>query len=300
MLHHFLTGDPLSRETAIELARWAIDMDDGRKTIFRWLAGGYTGHGTASGSSFYHGPGRAPANSLDMLLVGSRLTGEPEFLAKAEQIIRRCIHPADDIAARNLLDAENKWFYNDVPASPGPLPRFQGRARPARPDVRLRPRQPAELRPLDGRARVSLPRQARDPRVPHRDLGCSGHAEERGLRGRRADRRNARGARAVPGAIAVFLRGFDDDPGQDADPDAVPGPWCSCSRTVWPGRIPSSTPSFPSLPTPETTYDFGSPEKFVPQKTVAIRRFKIIAALAGATVVIGAIGLVIAVVSGRM
>ena len=39
MLHHFLTGDHLSRETAIELARWTIDMDDGRKTVFRWLAG---------------------------------------------------------------------------------------------------------------------------------------------------------------------------------------------------------------------------------------------------------------------
>ncbi len=59
-------------------------------------------------------------------------------------------------------------------------------------------------------------------------------------------------------------------------------------------------PQFPSLPRPETNYDLGSPEKFIPQKTVAIRRFKVIAALAAATVVIGTIGLVIAMVSGRL
>ncbi|MGH7171127.1 MAG: hypothetical protein ACRELF_00160 [Gemmataceae bacterium] len=112
MLHYFLTGDPLSRQAAIELAQYAIDMDDGSKTIFRWLDRGPTGHATASGSRLYHGPGRAPANSVNVLLDGHRLTGERRFLDKAEQLIRRCIHPADDISSRDLLDAENKWFYN--------------------------------------------------------------------------------------------------------------------------------------------------------------------------------------------
>jgi hypothetical protein len=111
MLHHFITGDPLSRSAAIGLARWVIDMDDGQKTIFRWLDRGYHGHATASGSPLYHGPGRAPANSVSALLDGHRLTRDPEFLEKTEQLIRRCIHPADDIATRDLLDAENKWFY---------------------------------------------------------------------------------------------------------------------------------------------------------------------------------------------
>ena len=37
MLHYFLTGDPLSRESAIELAQWTLDMDDGQQTIYRWL-----------------------------------------------------------------------------------------------------------------------------------------------------------------------------------------------------------------------------------------------------------------------
>ncbi len=38
MLHYFLTGDALARETAIGLAQWVIDRDDGSKTVFRWLA----------------------------------------------------------------------------------------------------------------------------------------------------------------------------------------------------------------------------------------------------------------------
>jgi hypothetical protein len=111
MLHHFLTGDPLSRRTAVELAQYVIDMDDGRKTVFRWLDQGPTGHATASGTSLYHGPGRAPANSINALLDGHLLTGERRFLDKAEQLIRRCIHPKDDVPARDLLDAESKWFY---------------------------------------------------------------------------------------------------------------------------------------------------------------------------------------------
>ena len=45
------------------------------------------------------------------LLDGHRLTDESRFLDKAEELIRRCIHPSDDVPARNLLDAENRWFY---------------------------------------------------------------------------------------------------------------------------------------------------------------------------------------------
>src|SRR5262249_26581846 len=46
-----------------------------------------------------------------VLLDGHRLTGEAVFLARAEEIIRRVIHPADDVAARDLLNAEDRWFY---------------------------------------------------------------------------------------------------------------------------------------------------------------------------------------------
>jgi hypothetical protein len=52
------------------------------------------------------------------LLDGHRLTGERAFLDKAEELIRRVIHPADDVAGRvalrtdrQTIDAENRWFY---------------------------------------------------------------------------------------------------------------------------------------------------------------------------------------------
>jgi hypothetical protein len=111
MLHYFMTGDIASKEAAVGLAQWVIDMDDGSKTPFRWLARGYTGLASQSRTPDYHGPGRGSANSISVLLDGHRLTGDRNYLSKAGQIIHRCIHPKDDVAGRNLLDAENRWFY---------------------------------------------------------------------------------------------------------------------------------------------------------------------------------------------
>lgn len=111
MLHYFLTGRAQSREAALGLARWVVEMDDGRKTVFRWLSTADTGYASQSRDAGYHGPGRGSGNSLNALVDGHRLSGDPAFLAKAERLIRRCIHPNDDIARRNLLDVENRWFY---------------------------------------------------------------------------------------------------------------------------------------------------------------------------------------------
>lgn len=110
-LFYYLTGDPAYRDAALGLARWVIDMDDGSKSAFRWLDGGPTGQASKSRTESYHGPGRGSANSLAVLVDAHRATGEDRYLAKAEEIIRRVIHPADDVPARNLLDAENRWFY---------------------------------------------------------------------------------------------------------------------------------------------------------------------------------------------
>jgi hypothetical protein len=110
-LHHFLTGDPASREAALGLAQWVIDMDDGRKSPFHWLDSGPTGLASKSRTESYHGPGRGSANSVASLLDAHQLSGEARFLTKAEELMRRVIHPADDVATRNLLNAENRWFY---------------------------------------------------------------------------------------------------------------------------------------------------------------------------------------------
>jgi YetA-like protein len=111
LLHHYLTGDPASREAAVSLGRYVIDADDGGKTPLRWLTTAPTGHITESGDSTYHGPGRASANSVTTLINAHVATGSAQYLEKADQLIRRCIHPADRIEGRDLLDAERRWFY---------------------------------------------------------------------------------------------------------------------------------------------------------------------------------------------
>jgi hypothetical protein len=111
MLHHFLTGSERSRAAVIQLANWVIDMDDGRKSRFRWIDRRDTGLASVTRSPDFHGPGRGAGNSINALLDAHRLTGEPRYLDKADALIARCVHPDDDPAAIDPLDAENKWSY---------------------------------------------------------------------------------------------------------------------------------------------------------------------------------------------
>jgi hypothetical protein len=110
-LHYYLTGWLPSKETAIGLGQWVIDMDDGARTPFRWLARGATGLASASGDASYHGPGRGPGNSINALIVAFELSGERRFLDKAEDLIRRCVSPDEDLEALTLLHAERRWYY---------------------------------------------------------------------------------------------------------------------------------------------------------------------------------------------
>ena len=111
LLHYFMTGERESRDAVIAFGQWVIDMDDGNQTPFRWLTRVGTGLASASGSISYHGPGRAPANSILACLNAYRASGDERFRRKADELVRRCIHPLDDVAARNLLDAERRWYY---------------------------------------------------------------------------------------------------------------------------------------------------------------------------------------------
>jgi hypothetical protein len=111
MLAWFLTGEARYRDAALDLAHFPIRIDDGGRTPFRWLARGDTGLASASATLTYQGPGRGSGNSLNALMDGYRLTGDRAFLDKAEQIIRRVVHPNDDVDRHALLDAERRWFY---------------------------------------------------------------------------------------------------------------------------------------------------------------------------------------------
>jgi hypothetical protein len=70
-----------------------------------------TGRASATASRQYHGPGRGAGNSINALVDAYLLTHEPRYLTAAEGLIRRCIHPADDIQARRLENLEQRWSY---------------------------------------------------------------------------------------------------------------------------------------------------------------------------------------------
>jgi hypothetical protein len=111
MLDFYLTGRKRSRDAAIQLADWVVAMDDGSQTMFRWLSRAPTGLASATVSSTYHGPGRGAGNSIATLRNAYRLSGERKYRDKADALIRRCIHPNDDLPARQLMDAERRWSY---------------------------------------------------------------------------------------------------------------------------------------------------------------------------------------------
>jgi hypothetical protein len=112
LLHYyFLTGDPQARDAVIGLSDWVIGMDDADESSLGLIDDGPTGMATSTRENSYHGPGRGSGNSVNALLDGWLLAGEKRYLEKAEELIRRSIHPNDNIAARNLLDVENRWSY---------------------------------------------------------------------------------------------------------------------------------------------------------------------------------------------
>jgi hypothetical protein len=137
LLHYYyLTGDPQARDTVLGLADWTLRMDDGRLNVLGVVDDGPTGLASATRHPDYHGPGRGAANSINTLLNAWLLSRDSSvgqasvlarshpgqarmlalrqnacYLEKAEELIRRCIHPADDVEARGLLRLEDRWSY---------------------------------------------------------------------------------------------------------------------------------------------------------------------------------------------
>ena len=125
-------------------------MDEGHRTVFRWLASGPTGLASASGSPLYHGPGRASRNSILACLHGHRLSGDRRLLEKAEELIRRCIHPSDDVPARQLFQVEQRWYYTVFLQALGEYLDYKHDLGERRPHVRVGAGEPAHVRAMDG------------------------------------------------------------------------------------------------------------------------------------------------------
>lgn len=112
LLHYyFLTGDPAAKDAVQGLADWVINMDAGTQNFLSLVDRRSTGLASSTVSRDYHGPGRGAGNSINALLDAYRITGEERYLLKTELLIRRCVHPNDDIEARRLDDIEYRWSY---------------------------------------------------------------------------------------------------------------------------------------------------------------------------------------------
>lgn len=109
--YYFFTGNPEAWEAVLELAGWVLAMDDGAKNLLGLFDDGPTGLATRTASADYHKPGRGAGNSINALLDAYWMTRERAYLESGEKLIRRCIHPADDIGRLRLNDPERKWSY---------------------------------------------------------------------------------------------------------------------------------------------------------------------------------------------
>ena len=110
LLYYFMTGDPAAAEAVRELAGWVIAMDKLEGATHR-DAGTASGLASKTADPSYHKPGRGSGNSINAVLDAYELTGKRLYLEKAEALIRRCIHPRDDIEALGLTMPEHRWSY---------------------------------------------------------------------------------------------------------------------------------------------------------------------------------------------
>jgi hypothetical protein len=111
LTYFYLSGDQDTAHAVRELAEWVCAMDDGTNTVLGLIDPGPTGLASQTADPSYHKAGRGGGNSINALLDAYELCRERRYLDKAEELIRRCIHPADDIEVLGLSDPEHRWSY---------------------------------------------------------------------------------------------------------------------------------------------------------------------------------------------
>ncbi len=110
-LFHHLTGSPQARATVLGLADWVIAMDDGAATPFGLIDDGPTGLASQTAFTDFHGPGRGVGNSINVLLDAWLMTDDRRYADFAERLIRRAVHPNMNIDELDLLNVEARWSY---------------------------------------------------------------------------------------------------------------------------------------------------------------------------------------------
>lgn len=122
LYQYLMTGNRLYLDTLLELSQWTVSKVDGPesikeivkhnvkatiKTVVNMLK---RNKGLMSGSS-QDVPDRASGNCVSALIDFFVLTQNRIYLSKAEEVIKKCVNPGDNIEDRNLLNAEFNWSY---------------------------------------------------------------------------------------------------------------------------------------------------------------------------------------------
>jgi hypothetical protein len=111
LLYYCLTGDRRATNTVLQLADWIIAMDEGAQHVLGLLSDAPTGRASCTAAIEYHGPGRGAGNAIGVLLDAWLCSGMDRYIDFSEMLIRRTIHPHDDIASRDLNNFEQRWSY---------------------------------------------------------------------------------------------------------------------------------------------------------------------------------------------
>jgi hypothetical protein len=125
LLHYYLTGNQSSKDALQELFEFLINNVQLECTIGNRLLQftkklviskknkllNYKGSDQFIKVYGLEGPGRASGNALNSLIDGYLMTNDNYYLETAENLIKLCVHPGDDIIKRDYLDTENRWMY---------------------------------------------------------------------------------------------------------------------------------------------------------------------------------------------
>lgn len=119
LYHYYITGAPASRIAILDLANWIRNSYEGQGGLLEQLFA-VKKHDLPKIKALLRGerpsPHRYPftrgtGNYLNALLDASLLEPDKDWLNHAEGVIRKTIHPADNIEKRNLLEVETGWSY---------------------------------------------------------------------------------------------------------------------------------------------------------------------------------------------
>lgn len=111
LLTYLLTGESIYRETVLGLGDRVIAMDDGKNHWLAPFSSARTGEASSTSMEGYHGPGRGCGNSVNALIDCWSLSKDEKYIKKGEELLRRMIHPSDEVENFELGNAELRWSY---------------------------------------------------------------------------------------------------------------------------------------------------------------------------------------------